>query len=121
MAQVNVQIAGRVYRMACGDGEEDHLRALAARLDRQIADLRGSFGEIGDGRITVMAALTLVDQLGEAERCLAAANAELAVLREARAGADAAVEALAESLADALGAAVERIERVAREINGTPV
>ena len=119
MAQVNVQIAGRIYRMACGDGEEDHLRALAARLDRQIAELRGSFGEIGDNRITVMAALTVVDQLGEAERRLATAEAELARLRGIEAGADAAMEALADRVAGALGTAAERIERVARQINGS--
>ena len=118
MAQVNVRIAGRVYRMACGDGEEDHLRALAARLDGQIADLRGSFGEIGDGRITVMAALTIVDQLGEAERRLALAETDLGRLREAQSGADAAVEALAATVADSLAAAAERIERLAREVNG---
>src|SRR5690348_9468646 len=66
MAHVNVSIAGRTYRMACGDGEEQHLVDLAARLDRKIDELRGSFGEIGDNRITVMAALTIADQLAEA-------------------------------------------------------
>ena len=68
MAQVNVEIAGRTYRMACNDGEEEHLRTLAARFDGKIHMLRGTFGEIGDSRITVMAALTIADQLREAER-----------------------------------------------------
>ena len=76
MAQVNVRIAGRIYRMACGDGEEGHLTGLAARLDDKIVELRGAFGEIGDGRITVMAALTIADQLAEAERRIAALEAE---------------------------------------------
>ena len=119
MAQVNVQIAGRTYRMACGDGEEDHLRTLAARLDGQIAELRGSFGEIGDNRITVMAALTVVDQLGETERRLAAAEVEIARLRGVEAGADAALDALADRVADTIGAVADRIERMAREFNGS--
>ena len=75
MAQVNVLIAGRTYRMACADGEEDHLKGLAARLDGKIVELRGSFGEIGDGRITVMAAITMADDLSEAERRIAALEA----------------------------------------------
>ena len=58
MAQISVSIAGRPYRMACDDGQEEHLRTLAARLDLKMAELRVHFGEIGDQRITVMAALT---------------------------------------------------------------
>ncbi len=68
MPQVMVTIAGRLYRMACGDGEEDHLQQLAHRLDGKISNLRKDFGEIGDQRITVMAALTMADELSEAER-----------------------------------------------------
>ena len=85
MAQINVLIAGRTYRMACADGEEDHLKGLAARLDSKIDELRGSFGEIGDSRITVMAAITIADDLSEAERRIAALEAELDDLRGERA------------------------------------
>ncbi len=116
MAQVNVKIAGRVYRMACADGEEDHLTGLAARLDDKIGELRGSFGEIGDGRITVMAALTIADQLAEAERRIAALEAETERLRGEQAGYDARTAALAESVATALGEAASRVDRVARAI-----
>ena len=68
MPQVNVPINGRTYLMACDDGEEDHLRALAARVDFKIAEMRVRFGEIGDGRLIMMAALTLADEASEAER-----------------------------------------------------
>ena len=56
MAQVNVSINGRQYRMACEDGQEDHLRPLAKALEERIGTLRGQFGEIGDARLMVMAA-----------------------------------------------------------------
>ena len=120
MAQINVRIAGRLYRMACGEGEEEHLRALAVRLDGKIDELRGAFGEIGDSRITVMAALTIADQLGEAERRLAEAEAELEDLRRERAGHDAAAAAIADTLAAALGDAATRIDRVAQSLNAGP-
>ncbi len=120
MAQVSVQIAGRVYRMACADGEEEHLTGLAARLDAKIGELRGAFGEIGDGRITVMAALTIADQLGETERRIAALEAENDRLRGEEAGQDARTAALAEALAGALDAAAARIDRAAQALNAPP-
>ena len=63
MAHVTVTINGRQYRMACEDGQESHLERLAADLDRHIEHLRGNFGEIGDNRLLVMAALTVSDEL----------------------------------------------------------
>ena len=56
MAQVTVTIAEKVYRIACDDGQEDHLRRLAAEVDGKIGQMRQTFGEIGDNRLTVMAA-----------------------------------------------------------------
>ena len=117
MAQVNVKIGGRLYRMACADGEEDHLAGLAARLDGKIDELRASFGEIGDTRMAVMAALTVADQLGEAERRIAALEGENDRLRGELAGSDARTAALAERIAGALGEAASRIDRVAQALN----
>ncbi|MGO8197587.1 cell division protein ZapA, partial [Rhizobium ruizarguesonis] len=34
MAQVTVTIEGKAYRMACEEGQEDHLTDLATRFDR---------------------------------------------------------------------------------------
>lgn len=85
MAQVNVTINGRVYRMACEDGQEGHLQGLAQRLDEIIHGLRGSFGEIGDQRLTVMAAVTVMDELSETQRRLKSLEAENRSLRETRA------------------------------------
>ena len=75
MSQVNVTINGRQFRMACEDGEEARLSRLAEELDASIATLRTRFGEIGDTRLTVMAALTLADQLVGDEGKIAAARA----------------------------------------------
>ena len=119
MAQVNVLIAGRTYRMACEDGEEEHLIGLAARLDRKIEELRTTFGAIGDGRITVMAALTIADELADAERRLAALGGELDRLRGEQAGYEARTAALAETVATALGEATVRVERVAQALNAS--
>lgn len=118
MAHVTVTIAGRVYRMACNDGEEPHLETLAAQVDAKIADIRKAFGEIGDQRITVMAALTMADELAEARKRCAQLEMDLLNLKqqdsEIRSGAD----DLAKRLASSLGDAAERIEGIAQRLNG---
>lgn len=109
MPQLNVPINGRTYLMACDPGEEDHLKALAARLDFKIAEMRVRFGEIGDGRLTIMAALTLADEASEAERRAKALETELATLKTdtlAPAG-------ISDSDCDALAA---RLDQLARRI-----
>ena len=84
MSQVNATIAGRQFRLACEDGQEEHLQTLASDIDRRIVDLRAKFGEIGDTRLTVMAALTVADELAETLRKLRRMEEEIAALQDAR-------------------------------------
>jgi cell division protein ZapA len=62
MSHINVTINGRQYRMACEEGQEARLLKLAESLESRIGSLRGKFGEIGDARLVVMAALTVCDE-----------------------------------------------------------
>lgn len=116
MAQVNVTINGRTYRMACDDGEEQHLLGLAERLNGTIADLRAAFGEIGDQRLTVMAAITLADRLAETENRIARLEAEILSLKEAGAAERAHREEAEAGLARALAGAAQRITRAAARL-----
>lgn len=118
MAEISVSIAGRQYRMACDDGEEARLETLAGRLDSKIAELRRHFGEIGDQRITVMAALTMVDELSDAERRLARLESEMEDLRGMGAANEARMDAISNSVATALGEVALRIGRIARALDG---
>jgi cell division protein ZapA len=68
MAHVTVTIDGKQFRMACEDGQERHLEQLALELDNRIRMVRDSFGEIGDLRLTVIAALMVTDELFEERR-----------------------------------------------------
>lgn len=113
MAQVNVTIAGRVYRMACEDGQEAHLQGLADRLEKTIGHLRETFGEIGDQRLTVMAAIMSMDEQSETKRRLADAEAEVQALRAALADSDAARHRLETEMAGRLDGAARRIEQLA--------
>ncbi|HVV92811.1 MAG TPA: cell division protein ZapA [Hyphomicrobiales bacterium] len=95
MSEVNVTIAGRSYRMACEDGQEQHLRGLADLVDQRIADMRVRFGEIGDLRLTVMGAIVVADELAEARRRLAALEGDVAALQQADGERAAVLEAAA--------------------------
>jgi cell division protein ZapA len=117
MAQVNVTINGRQFRMACEDGQEGHLIELARDLDMRVSGLRSKFGEIGDTRLTVMAALTISDELAEAGQRLKRLEEEFAALQDARVLTSDRSKAAQVSIATALGAAAERIESITRKLN----
>ncbi len=65
MAQVTLRINGFAYVMGCADGEEDHLLAMAAEVDKRIEAIKASAGLSGESRMLVMAALTMADELYE--------------------------------------------------------
>ena len=114
MAHVSVTISGRQYRMACDDGQEHHLARLSHELDQRIAHLRTTFGEIGDMRLTVMAALIIADELSEARQRMRRVEEELAAMQEARIAAAGQADAVQADVAAVFNAAAERIEKAAR-------
>jgi cell division protein ZapA len=117
MSQVNVTINGRQFRMACEDGQEGHVADLARDLDARIENLRAKFGEIGDTRLTVMAALTVADELAEMGLRMKRLEQELAALQDARVAAADRNKTAQAAVAAALAAAAERIENVTRKLN----
>lgn len=120
MAQVSVTINGRNFRMACDDGEEDRLSGLARRFDAAISQLRGSFGEIGDQRLVVMAGIMMTDHLSEAERRLQAAQDEVAALRDSRDSVLTRTDEIEHDVSHRLEAAATRIEALAEALNRKP-
>ena len=119
MPQINVTINGRQFRMACEDGQEDHLTTLARELDGRIDMLRAKFGEIGDTRLTVMAALTVADELAEAGARIKRLEEELAILQDAGVVSSDHTKAAQAAVAAALGAAAERVESITKKLNQT--
>ena len=117
MPHVSVTIAGRVYRLACGEGEEPRLEHLAALVDSKTAEIRDSFGQIGDQRITVMAALTLADELSEATRKLNEAQSELITLQASKRETDSSATASTRAIAQSIDEAAMRIELIAQTLN----
>ena len=79
MAQVTLRINGYAYTLGCQDGEEAHLQAMAAEVDRRIEGVKASAGPSGEARMLVIAALLMADDLYELRQKLAAAGPGAAV------------------------------------------
>ena len=119
MSHINVTINGRQYRMACEEGQEVRLLKLADSLETRIESLRGKFGEIGDARLTVMAALTVCDELVDAGNRIRTMEQELTELRDFRNAAVERARLTQTAVVNALNAAAERIEKSTQVLNRT--
>jgi cell division protein ZapA len=105
--------------MACEEGQEVRLLKLAESLEARIGSLRGKFGEIGDARLTVMAALMVSDELLDTNNRIRALEAELDSLRDVRLAATDRAKATQIAVANALNAAADRIEKTTQVLNRT--
>ncbi|MBR1092394.1 MULTISPECIES: cell division protein ZapA [Bradyrhizobium] len=119
MSHINVTINARQYRMACEEGQEVRLLKLAESLETRIQSLRGKFGEIGDARLTVMAALTVCDELVDAGNRIRTMEQELTELRDFRNAAVERARLTQTAVVNALNSAAERIEKSTQVLNRT--
>jgi len=116
MAQVTVTIDGKAYRMACDEGQEEHLTDLGQRFDRYVMHLKDSFGEIGDQRLTVMAGIMVMDELSELQKRVTGMEGEIMTLRKTRDDALTKADKNDAALTGALGALAERMETLAGKL-----
>lgn len=118
MPEVNVEINGRKYRMACEEGQQGHLIGLADRFNGHVENLKGAVGEIGDNRLTVMAGIAVLDELSEAERKIAALEEQVAALTQAGQDIAAELESTESRFATKLAEASRVLEGVADTLDG---
>ena len=110
MAQVSVAIGGRSYRLACEPGQEARLEALAKAIDEKIGEMKKSFGEVGDQRLTVMAALSVADEAAESQQRMAELEAQNVELRREAANQRSQAQRQQEATGAALAALAGRID-----------
>jgi cell division protein ZapA len=84
-----------------------------------VEELRGKFGEIGDARLTVMAALTVCDELLDANQRMRTLEEELENLRSVRVAATDRARTTQIAVANALNSAADRIEKTTQVLNRT--
>jgi cell division protein ZapA len=107
MAVVDVVVNGRAYQVACDDGQESHLVDLARYIDRKVADLAKTMGQVGDARLILMASLLIADELSEA---LDSVDSLKRDLEEAQEGGSSDVEVTFTALASRIEDIAARLE-----------
>ena len=111
MASVEVEIAARKYSVACRDGEEAHLRSVAAIVDAKAQDAGAALGNLSEARQLLFASLLLADELKEHRSGQAAAPQPPP--EPAPAGIDPALADALERLAGRIESLADQLERSA--------
>jgi len=117
VSEVTITVNRRPYRLACEDGQEEHLKGLAARIDTRVADLVAKFGQIGDQQLLVMVGLLLADEAAELRRRLDEQEQMSAEHTSAFAAADAAAAGVLDEMAERVEALAAIVERAAAGIS----
>ena len=129
MAQVEVEVNGRPYRLSCQAGQEDHLRGLVRRLDEQAGAMARSAGAAPPDKIMLMAALMIADQLSDAEAEIERLKSEaLSAKARAKSGGGGAVASAAAderrmasmeaACTELLDGAAAQMEKIAAKLRG---
>jgi cell division protein ZapA len=99
MPEIEVRIGGRLFSVACDEGEQAGVRAAAKRLDAEASAIGDQAGRLPESRMLLLTGLMLADRIGGIEDELRAAHArlarqerEIAALREAPAPAAERIE-----------------------------
>ena len=62
MARVRLEINNRAYEMITEDGEERRVMQLGEDIGKRVKNIAHQVGQVGEGRILLMAALQLADE-----------------------------------------------------------
>ena len=67
MADVDIIINSRTYRISCKDGEEDRIKTLSSQINQEVKALVGKIGQLGEARMILLAALVLLDKSDDSQ------------------------------------------------------
>lgn len=122
MPEVNISIGGRLFEVACQDGEQRYLEAAARMLDREAAVMTDQLGRMPESRMLLMAGLMLADKtagledrIRELDRQIAHLETELDVAR-AKPPQRVEVPVIPAAVADTLAELAARAEALAEEM-----
>ena len=77
MPEVEIEIGGRRFEVACQPGEEDYLISAATALNEEASNIGQQSGRLSESRMLLMAGLMLADQMGSFKDKLAKRDVEL--------------------------------------------
>ena len=62
---VEITINKQIYKIACDEGQEDHIKNLSLLINDEVEKLVSSLGQVGDARLLLMTCLIIADKLKE--------------------------------------------------------
>ncbi len=83
MPQVTLTIGNKTYRLACAEGEEPRIHALASHFAARVDELGERFPRMPSDQLFLMAALLVTDELFEAREELQGTLKQIARLGNA--------------------------------------
>jgi cell division protein ZapA len=107
VSEVALSVGGRVYRVACAAGEEEHVSRLGAVIDEKLASMGNLSGH--DAQNLLFAALLLADEVHEGRDTVASAAGEIAAAQALAGGAAGEIEELKTALGNS-EAEVEQLQ-----------
>ncbi len=110
MAHVELEINERTYKIACDNGQEEHLKKLGDYLEGRVQELVTSIGQVGDSRLLVMASLLIADELLENNAKFEGSHVGEGIAEQSEQD---------ENLSLAIEGLAKRIERVAENLRAT--
>ena len=128
MPEVQIEIGGRTFEVACQAGEEHYLQSAAKMLDEEASVLAAQIGRIPEPRMLLMAGLMLADntaglqdKLREAQDKLAEKDAELDQVRNAPTPEAQRIEVpiVPQEVTDTLAEIAARAEALAETVDGS--
>jgi cell division protein ZapA len=116
MPLVNVMVNSRAYTIACDDGEEEHLKELAAHVDAKAREVLASVGQVGDTRMLLMAALLIADEHHELAAKVTAGAQAVSVSTGEKQSLHLRAEKAESHAADVLESAAKKLEDIAARL-----
>jgi cell division protein ZapA len=122
MPEINIEIGGRTFQVACQTGEEHFLQTAAKLLDNEASVLADQIGRMPETRMLLMAGLMLADKTAGLEEDLRAAEDRLDKMRRESDSATAAppktveVPVVPASVTDTLAELAARSEALAESL-----
>ena len=68
MANVNIKFNGKEYLLSCENGQEEHLEELSIHLNEKFNNLKNSLGNIGENKLLLITAVTVMDEYFETKK-----------------------------------------------------